>query len=100
MPSGSLDCLDYLHQYGTRESDKFRIQKLKTSTFDSLATEVGVKLFNRLLEERKRLKDPKQLKARIRVLYLVDEVIMSRWDAIHNEHVQYSGSDVKSIKNG
>lgn len=78
-----------VHQYGTKGRDNFRNHQHRTSAFECLPSEVGVKLINRLPKEIKQINDPKKFKARLRnllvskVFYSVDE-FMSRWDEIQN----------------
>uniref|UniRef100_A0A1B6LVS9 Reverse transcriptase domain-containing protein n=1 Tax=Graphocephala atropunctata TaxID=36148 RepID=A0A1B6LVS9_9HEMI len=52
-----------VHQYGTRGRDSFRIEQHRTTAFEHLPSQVGVRLINRLPEGIKQLNDPNKIKA-------------------------------------
>ncbi|KAG8291167.1 hypothetical protein J6590_067151 [Homalodisca vitripennis] len=78
-----------VHQYGTRGRDNFRMAQHRTTVFERLPSQVGVRLINRLPEEIKRVNNHKQFKSRLKhflvskAFYSVDEFAMGRWDSLH-----------------
>ncbi|KAG8256531.1 hypothetical protein J6590_066341 [Homalodisca vitripennis] len=73
-----------VHQYGTRGRDNFRMAQHRTTVFELLPSQVGVRLINRLPEEIKRVNNHKQFKSRLKhflvskAFYSVDEFAMGR----------------------
>ncbi|KAG8267391.1 hypothetical protein J6590_092096 [Homalodisca vitripennis] len=65
-----------IHQYDTRGRDNFRIVQHRTSAFEHLLSQVGVKLINKLAEGTKHLSDSKRFKFRLKYL-LVSKVFYS-----------------------
>ncbi|KAG8290025.1 hypothetical protein J6590_092011 [Homalodisca vitripennis] len=76
-----------VHQYWTIGKDNFRVQQ-RTAIIKRVPSEIGVKLINILPEDLKQVNDPKQLKARIRhlfmlrVFYSVNEFVINRWGRV------------------
>ncbi|KAG8284102.1 hypothetical protein J6590_003794 [Homalodisca vitripennis] len=68
-----------VHQYGVGGRDNFRMAQHRTTVFECLPSQVGVRLINRLLEEIKRVNNHKEFKSRLkhflvsRAFYSVDE---------------------------
>ncbi|KAG8261707.1 hypothetical protein J6590_067310 [Homalodisca vitripennis] len=75
-----------VYQYETRGRDNFRIVQHRTSAFEHLPSQVGVKLINKLPEGIKHLSDSKLFKSRLRhllvskALYSLEEFMLSCWD--------------------
>jgi len=74
------------HQYETRGRNDYRLRQHRTVAVEHLPSQAGVKFLNRLPESIKNSENKNQLKTRLKrllvykVLYSVDEFMMSRWD--------------------
>ncbi|KAG8270385.1 hypothetical protein J6590_099345 [Homalodisca vitripennis] len=75
-----------VHQYETRGRDNFRTVQYRTSAFEHVPSQVGVKLINKLPEGIKHLIDSKLFKSRLKHLLVskafssIEKFMLSCWD--------------------
>ncbi|KAG8319615.1 hypothetical protein J6590_088187 [Homalodisca vitripennis] len=112
--SNNQDGSSDVHQYETRGRDNFRIVQHRTSGFEHLPSQVGVKLINKLPEGIKHLIDSKLFKSRLKHLlaskafYSVEEFMLKwitgslsqSWKEGKEDTLTYCSKLLLQVKNG
>ena len=76
----------YIHGYRTRGRDYFRIQQHRTTAFERIPSQAGIRILNTLPESLKHVTDQTKFRARLKcqlaskAFYSIDEFTSCRWE--------------------